>query len=302
MTPITAAHFPTSPLALRTTNTDKQTQVKLFAHEQANAATTARDNLLKLLDDAQTAADRQAALRTIHQQITTWRHDLAARTNTRLGPGIPYSAERFRTPIGHGNTNYDRLGTVGRLRDGATWDPATRTYQGGTATPAYDAMVTYGQAALARFAAQDVEGDVLQNVVVLPDGRRMAGNRIIRGLTARAIGTELAARVAARGLDATRMETGGRPLYTATPEPADNSVIFAAALDALADPDITPETFATARYLLFQAPQTKKGSDAANRTFTVAVGAALLGHQAPALPADIDLRCYVLNQDTASRP
>lgn len=140
MTPITAGHFPTSPLALRTTNPAKQAKVKLFANEQATAATTARDNLLALLTAARTPANRQDALRAIHQQVTTWRYDLATRTNTRIGQGITYNAERFRTPITHGNTNYDRLGTVGRLRDGATWDPASRTYQGGTATPAYDAQ------------------------------------------------------------------------------------------------------------------------------------------------------------------
>lgn len=42
------------------------------------------------------------------------------------------------------------------------------------------------------------------------------------------------------------------------------------------------------------------GSDAVNRTFIVAVGGVLLGRDAPALPADIDLQCYVVGQDMAT--
>ncbi|MFE4540681.1 hypothetical protein ACFRKB_37385 [Streptomyces scopuliridis] len=300
MTTITADLFPTSPLALRSADPDDQARVRQFANAQATAATTARNGLVKMLAAARTPAERQAAVRATYQEVAAWRYELAARSTTRLGTGIAYSAARFRTPITAATTNFDRIGPVGRLRDGAKWDAASRTYRGGTATPAYDAMVTYGKAAAMRFAADGIEGDVLQNWVDLPDGRRVAGNRIIRGEAARAIGEELAARIAARGLDASQMETGGEPMYTATPAPADSDTIFAAALETLADPDITPGAFATARYLLFQAPQTKKGSDAVNRTFTVAAGAALLGRSAPALPADIDLRCYVLGQDTAA--
>ncbi|MER6499178.1 hypothetical protein ABT218_07230 [Streptomyces sp. NPDC001455] len=33
-----------------------------------------------------------------------------------------------------------------------------------------------------------------------------------------------------------------------------------------------------------------------NKTFIVAVGSLVLGEEAPALPAAIDLRCYVLGQ------
>ncbi|MFJ3714034.1 hypothetical protein [Streptomyces sp. NPDC090053] len=240
-------------------------------------------------------------MRTVHQEVAAWRYEMAARANGPLGVGIAYSAEGFRTPITAGTTNFDRFGSVGRLRDGATWDPLSRTYLGGTATPAYEAMAAYGRAATARFAAEGIEGDVLQNWVELPDGRRVSGNRIVRGEAARTMGAELAARVAARGLDASQMEIGGDPIYTATPAPADSDVIFADALGMSADPDITPRSFSTARYLTFQAPRTKKGSDAVNRMFTVPMGAALLGHRAPALPADIDLRCYVLGQ-AAARP
>ncbi|MEU9849245.1 hypothetical protein [Streptomyces sp. NPDC047985] len=298
---ITPAHFPTSPLALRTTDPAKQARIRGFADEQAETATTVRDRLEVALATAHSRFDRLAVMRAAHQQVTEWRYQTALRASSRLGTGITYSAERFRIPITAAALNYDRIGRVGRLRDGATWNEGTRIYQGGTATPAYSAMLAYGQAAADRFTAEGVKGDVLQNWVTLPDGRRVAGNRILRGDAARQVGAELAARVAARGLDASRMETGGDPMYTATPAPADSDALFNAAMEILADPALTPVGFATARYLLFQAPRTKKGSDAVTRTFTVAVGAALLGDDAPELPADIDLRCYVLGQETATR-
>ncbi|MGW2109504.1 hypothetical protein [Streptomyces sp. NPDC001948] len=299
---ITAEHFPTSPLALRTADPAKQARVRAFAADQAAVAGSVRDTLTKMLAAADTLAGRTAALHLAHQDVTTWRYETALRASDRLGTGITYSAERFRTPITAATVNYDRLGHVGRLRDGAVWDEDSRTYRGGTDTPAYDAMAAYGQAATERFTAEGVTGDVLQNWIRLPDGRRVAGNRIIRGATARQIGTELATRVARRGLDASRMEIGGNPLYTATPHPVDADVLFVTAMEILADPEISPESFATARYLLFQSPQTKKGSDAVTRTFTVAAGAVLLGADAPALPADADLRCYVLGQAAAARP
>ena len=298
---ITPGHFPTSPLALRTADTDQQARVRAFAGEQAAAATAARDRLADLWAAATTRADRAAALRTVHTELVTWRYELACAAASRLGQGIAHNAERFRTPIG-ANTNFDRLGVTGRLRDGAQWDPATRTYAGGLSTPAYEAMCHFGLAAEARFALEQVSGDVLQNWVTLPDGRKLAGNRIVRGETARGIAEELTARVAARGIDASRMETGGNPIYSVTPAPQDSELLFTAALDTLADPGLTPETFLTGRYALFQSPRTKKGSDAVNRTLTVAVGALALGDAAPALPADIDLRCYVLGQAASRCP
>ncbi|MGQ7754871.1 hypothetical protein ACUN29_41720 (plasmid) [Streptomyces sp. WC2508] len=295
---ITPSHFPTSPLAFRSADADQQARVRAFADKQAAAATAARDRLADLWAAATTHTDRATALRTVHTELVAWRHDLAAAAAGRLGQGIAYDAARFRTPIA-ANTNYDRLGAVGRLRDGAEWNPDTRTYTGGRTTPAYEAMLRFGQAAESRFA---LDHDVLQNWVVLSDGRRIPGNRIVRGEAAQGIAEELTARVAARGIDVSRMETGGTPIYTATPAPQDSTVLFAAALDVLADPDLTPETYLTARYCLFQAPQTKKGSDAVNRTFIVAVGALALGDAAPPLPADIDLRCYVLGQAAACCP
>ncbi|MGW2841820.1 hypothetical protein ACWCWD_29045 [Streptomyces sp. NPDC001493] len=299
---ITPDRFPTSPLALRTADPDKQAEIRAFADRQAEAATTARDRLSDLWAAAATSADRIAALRTVHTDLVTWRYTLAVQAGGRLGQGIPHDAERFRTPIRPGHHNYDRIGRVGRLRDGAKWDPGSRTYAGGLPTPAYEAMLRYGRLAQERFEVEDVDGDILKTWVRLPDGQHVPGNRIIRGRTARRIARELTARVAARGIDATRMETGGNPIYTATPEPRDSATLRAAALALLADPGLTVATYLTARYLLFQGAEMKKGSDAVTRTFVVTVGSLVFGNEAPALLGDIDLRCYVLNQTAATTP
>lgn len=296
-----ARHFPTSPLAHRTNESSKRRQVAAFADAQAKAATIAADILEAFYIATQDRpADWLFVLRWFHQWITDWRHELAVQASGRLGTGIAYNPERFRTRITEGTTNFDRIGRVGRLRDGATWDPTTRTFVGGADTPAYLAMLSYGAIAADRFAREAPDTDVLQNWVTLPDGRRIAGNRILRGAAATNVAAELAARVEARGMDASQVETGGELYYTATPRAADSQALFDAALQLLAAPKVDVATYLLARYCLFQAPQFKKGSDAVNRTFIVAVGGVLLGRDAPALPADIDLQCYVLGQDMAT--
>lgn len=113
------------------------------------------------------------------------------------------------------------------------WDPGTRTFTGGRDTPAYLAMLGYGAIAADRFAREAPDRDVLRNWVQLPDGRRLPGNRILRGAAAADVAAdvaaELTARAAARGLDASQMETGGELLYTATPDAADAQTLFDAA-------------------------------------------------------------------------
>ncbi|MFD5433721.1 hypothetical protein ACFWJ4_16420 [Kitasatospora sp. NPDC127067] len=294
---ITPGDFPTSPLALRFADPAGQTTARAFATGQAAAATEAAGLLARMWETAADRPARVAALATVHARLVDWRYRLAVTMGPPPGiAGTAFNPERFRTPIREGDTNYDRLGEVGRLREGARWDRTTRTYTGGRATPAWEAMLRYGRLAERRFAAEGVTGDILQNRVLLPDGRRIAGNRLLRGDAARRTDAELVARYAARGLDTSWIESGGTPIYTATPAPRDGAVLHAAALDLLAHPRLTTEDYLLARYLLFQAPRTKKGSDAVTRTFIVAVGAVALPGTAPALPEDIDLRSYVLGQ------
>ncbi|MFF2123464.1 hypothetical protein ACFVXH_39670 [Kitasatospora sp. NPDC058184] len=300
--PITPGHFPTSPLALRTTDPDRQAPIRAFASEQAAAASTAATRIVDLWTQAGTHADRITALGQVHAELIEWRHRLALAAAGRLGQGLTHDPERFRTPITGHSANFDRIGQVGRLREGSVWDAATRTYTGGASTPAWEAMDRYGRAALARFTIEAPDDDELQNWITLPNGIRLAGNRLLRGAAARAAAEQLTVRVAARGLDASRMETGGQPLYTVTPDSEHSALLHQWALILLTTPAPTLQDYLTARYLMFQAPQTKKGSDSVTRVFVVAAGAVLFGDRAPALPADIDLRCYVLGQAAACRP
>lgn len=307
-TRITADAFPVSPLALRTADPARQARVRAFATPMAEAAGAAARRLAAGWHEAGASVPRRVqALRELHAELIGWRVELAeaaagAGGAGRLGTGIPLSAERFRMPIA--DRNLDRLGRVGRLRDGARWDPQTRTYQGGQSTPAYEAMANYGIFAEYRFDEEGPHLDVLQNEITLPRGLRLRGNQLLRYRAAETAAAALVARIAARGADASEVETGGRPIYTRTPDPMDAEEIFTEALVLLADAgtDTSPEDFRLARYMLFQAPRTKKGSDAVTRVFTVAVGALLFGPDAPVLRADEDLRSYVLGQDAATDP
>jgi hypothetical protein len=230
-------------------------------------------------------------LRAVHADLIRWRYELASRAPGRIGQGLPLDASRFVTPLTEGGPNYDRLGYTGRLRHGASWDPATRTFRGGIETPAHRIMLHYGQSVHERFDRESNDGDVLLNPVVLPDGRTITGNRLVRGAAAARIGDALIARLARRGKDTSQVETGGNPCYAVTADDSARELMFTSALELLADKGDWP----AAQYLLFQSPQMKKGSDAVTRVFLVAVGAVLLGHP-PELAQDIDLRCAVLGQ------
>jgi len=280
---ITADCFPTPDLAIRSCDPAELARVRAFAVEQAAAAETARKRLESGVD--------VATLRTVYDDLIRWRHELALRSPGRIGQGLPLDASRFVTPLSEGGPNYDRLGYTGRLRHGASWDPATRTFRGGVETPAHRIMLHYGQAVHDRFARAGNDGDVLLNPVVLPDGRTITGNRLVRGAAAARVGDELVARLARRGKDTSQVETGGDPCYAVTADDSARELMFASALDLLADKG----DWVAAQYLLFQSPRMKKGSDAVTRVFLVAVGTVLSGHP-PILAQDIDLRCAVLGQ------
>lgn len=300
---ITAASFPTPDLARRGGDDTEQQRVAAFAQHQADAATTLRARLAAVWPDLDVHG-RLAALRAGHAETIAWRYGLALQAPRRLGEGLPLDARRFVAPLRDGGPNTDRLGYLGRLRDGAAWDPTGRTYRGGWPTPAHEVMVRYGHAAVARMDREARGEDELLNVVRLPGGRVVDGNRLVRGASGRRIADDLVARVAARGGDTSRMEVGGDPVYVVTAAPDDADTLFNVALTLLAgapDLDRLPRLRAwqDARYLLYQAPRMKKGSDAVTRVFLVAVGALLFG-RAPVLQHDVDLRCMVLGQAAAT--
>lgn len=299
---ITAASFPTPALALRG-GRDDETRAHVFSRQEAKAAQGICTYIAERLPRYTVRRDRTDLLRHAHRLIREWRLSVASQAPGRLGVGLPLDLERFRTSLRTGGPNYDRLGDIGRLRAGATWNDQSRTYEGGEPTPASEIMLAYAQATIARFDHEQAD-DELVNLVQLPNGRTIAGNRLVRGDAARQLADELLARAAARGQDTSRMEIGGEPIYAVTAAPDEADIMFNNALYLLADApaldlDDRFRAWQAARYLLYQAPRTKKGSDAVTRVFLVATGTLLFGI-APTLEQDVDLRCMVLGQSAAT--
>ncbi|MEU7184100.1 MULTISPECIES: hypothetical protein [Streptomyces] len=114
------------------------------------------------------------------------------------------------------------------------------------------------------------------------------------------VAAEMVARIAARGGDTSRIITTGHLIYMASPPQTDSQAIFHHAMTLLAQDHATPATalsaWLRAAYLLYQAPRTKRGSDATTRTFLIAAGTYLL-HQPPVLLHDVDLHACVRPQD-----
>ncbi|MGW4110187.1 hypothetical protein ACWEFJ_04860 [Actinosynnema sp. NPDC004786] len=291
-------NFPTPHLALR--GTADEARVRSFAVEQARAARTVHDHVAPGLAGP-TRGGRMAALNAAYDAVVRWRRSVAAvADDPRYHPGNRPAVERFAATLDEAGPNYDRLGVVGRFRRGSRWDAATRTFVGGQDTPASRVVAAYGDAALRRFAVEAPHADWLHNTVALPvTGGTVRGNALVRGDAAREVAARLGARVTARRGTA-EVETGGEPLYAVTAADDVRPVLFTEAMTVLAtaaEGDWT--AWWTAAYLLYQAPRFKKGSDACNRVFLVAVGAAMLGGP-PIVPHDLDLRCMVLGQPTVT--
>ncbi|MGW5703791.1 hypothetical protein [Amycolatopsis japonica] len=300
---ITAAAFPTPALAQRTNDPATLARITGFAEHQAAIAKDLAATVAHRLHDIPGDAERMVTVTLAAARH--WRYRFAVETGeVRRGAGIPLDHTRYRTPITDDTTNYDRIGYVGRVRDGAQWDSEFRLYRGGTATPAFHTLVEAGRRALERFETDAPHGAVLQNFVELPDGTLVLGNRLLRGQAAEDVARQLEDRLAARG--SARVETGGVLLYTATASEADRARLHQAAIDAFAEAITTTDPAAALRswvhgaYCLYQAPQTKKGSDAVARVALVAFGALALG-RVPQLPHDIDLRGYVDGQAAFTR-
>lgn len=303
---ITNASFPTPDLALRTNDPEAQGRVRDFAYQQADAAEQLRRRLADADLPARPLHERIPFLRQAEDDLIEWRYQLALAAPGRLGVGVAADPERLRMTHHDGGRNYDRLGYTGRMRDGATWDPDTNTYRGGEETPASRIIDRYGRLALERLDAEAPDKDVLDNPVRVTGTRKFTGNQLVRGAAAERIAGELVARVAARGRDTSTMEIGGDPIYAVTADVHTADIFHGVAIIDLAEAftaDVRQverlEKYQQARYLLFQSPRTKKGSDAVTRVFLVAVGAALFGLP-PVMEQDVDLRCMVLGQAAAT--
>ncbi|QIZ37038.1 hypothetical protein [Saccharopolyspora sp. ASAGF58] len=299
--PITAECFPTPALILRTNDPTAQRSVRTFAHAQAETARSLHQMLTEGLRDARPRDIdmRIAALTTVFETAEDWRYRTASANPHSSGRYGADHAEQFNTPITDDNPNLFRIGEHERLREGAAWDPATRTYIGGAETPASRTMRWIGALAATRFA--DLPGtDVLSNRVTLTGRRVVGGMRLLRGSAAHHAAAEIAARIASRGGDPSHIVTDGDLIYTASAPEADRMAIFHNAMILLAEDHATPAAALTAWlqavYLLYQAPRRKRGSDATIRTFLIAAGTYLLAHP-PVLLHDIDLLAYVRPQE-----
>ncbi|GAA1281653.1 hypothetical protein [Saccharothrix xinjiangensis] len=299
-TAITADSFPTPALAVRSSDPARRAKVAAFAEVQAQAAEQLRVLLDQDLRDMAHPLVRIERLRVAYAQAHAWRYSLALGGPDARGSGTVLEARRVLLSLERGGDNMDRLGYVGRHREGAQWDPERQQYVGGTPTPAHDVLAHYGRLALARFDREGVTGDVLRTVVRAPSGAEIRGNKLIRGRTAARITQVLADRLAARGHDVSRMETGGDPIYAVTGSTTSRGLCWTTGMAVLgaAEPG-DAAAWRTAAYLLYQGIGYKRGTDAILRVFLVAAGAVLLG-EAPVLPHDLDLRCMVLGQEQAT--
>ncbi|MDK0521302.1 hypothetical protein [Streptomyces sp. ML-6] len=296
---ITAACFPAPALLLRTNDPVAQRTVRAFAGQQAEAARFLARSLAAALRSAPDMRARVAVFIAAFEATENWRYRAAASSPHSTGRYSPIWADRFRTPITDDNPNLFRIGDHTRFRDGATWDPATRTYQGGTDTPASRTMRRFEALAAARFPPSP-RVDVVCNSVSLPDGCSADGTRLLRGAAAHQAAAEMTARISVRGGDTSRITTSGHLIYTASAPEAERHAVFHHAMTLLARDHTTPADVLTAwlqaAYLLYQAPRRKRGADATIRTFLVAAGTLLLSRP-PVLPHDIDLRAYAQTHD-----
>jgi hypothetical protein len=289
---ITAGHFPTPHRALR--GGVDRARVCAFADLSAVAANAVHTELVANWSPDDTTR-RAHAITTAYAHAQRWRAELAPGDDA-LRASSSTTTERFTIPITDDEPNCDRFGHCGRFRVGSTFDPATGLYIGGTSTPASRIAHRYGQLIEARFAVDLAGAEILDNPVRLPDGDIVVGNRLTRGAAAEMTAQHLAARVAARGIDATTMETGPRGYYAITATENSRARIRAAAFAFAADRrSMTTLDWWTLAYLLYQAPERKKGSDAVHRVFLAAVGA-LLCERIPVLRHDIDLWCMTAGQ------
>ncbi|MFD4862837.1 hypothetical protein [Streptomyces atratus] len=296
---ITATCFPIPALLLRTNDPVAQRTVRAFAGQQAETARSLSRSLTVALCSAPDMGARVAAFIAAFEATEDWRYREAASSPHSTGRYSPSWADRFQTPITDDNPNLFRVGDHTRFRDGATWDPATRTYQGGTDTPASRTMRQFETLAAARFP-QSPRVDVVCNSITLPNGRIADGTRLLRGDAAHRAAAEMTARISARGGDTSRITTSGHLIYTASAPESERRAIFHHAMTLLAFDHTAPADALTAwlqaAYLIYQAPRKKRGADATIRTFLVAAGTLLLSRP-PVLPHNIDLRAYTQTHD-----
>ena len=225
----------------------------------------------------------------VYEYFSEWRYKEAQRDSSYVDP------ELTRTPITADLPNHDVIGDLGWLREGAIWDEKSNEWIGGEDTPASRIMKSAKEWAQKRFATEASGYDTLQNRVTLPSGVVVKGNFIVRGEAMKERGKE---RIEKLGESEKRFYAKPDNFIIVSGEASDREVIFNAAIDALARQESKSATlsqWANIAYLLYQSPQTQRGSDATTRGFIAVVGSYML-KETPFIPQDIDLRALIMKQ------
>ncbi|MGW4093670.1 hypothetical protein [Nocardia sp. NPDC004750] len=250
---------------------------------------------------ADTANSMVGRLRSLGRPLT--RHDWEAefwalieqRSNVR-GLGANASV-KLKAPMTDDGRNVNKFGPH-LQRDGAKWDSRTERWVGGRPTPCTETYREAGERALARFDAEGITGDMLQNKLRLSDGSIVDGNQILKGKAAEEEYRDIRQELALQGRPSDSLPALPKPeeVLTKVGLEADRTRILRDCFEHLAKPGFfTVETWADVAYKLYQAPQRKNGSDAVIRTFLAAAAEYRLG-RVPKIPHDIDLRAYTMSQ------
>ncbi|HZM80503.1 MAG TPA: hypothetical protein VFC19_32605 [Candidatus Limnocylindrales bacterium] len=299
---ITSACFPTPQILVRSSDGTVPTDISGFSTLQARQAQTLYRILTSRPRHAADVRRRTAVVTSAFVAAEQWRYRVAATQPRDDGRYSAVHIQRFRTRITDKNVNYFPIGEPDRYREGSLWDEATDTYVGGRETPASRTMHYFAALARSRFA--ETVDDIVVNTTLLADGRTVPGTRLLRRAAAAEASAALAARIAARGGDTSRVRATPGLIYTASATTAQRRAIFQAAMTLVADLHPSDsraiQAWLDATYLLYQAPRRKRGSDATIRTFLVAAGLYLLGWP-PVLPHDLDLLAYVHTQRDFTR-
>ncbi len=248
------------------------------------------------LQDLPTPPDAVEWART-HQLILEWRYNLGVGWSNQK---VIETRHNLLTPISDDNPNIDRFGDLGRFRIGSVWDKHTKTFVKGDLSRAGRALIAASERIHTRMDEAGVDEE-LQNVVQLPDGTKVNGNKLFRGETARRIWKDLRKRLERRGIDVSKFEMGDDIVLAQTAARADRIRIFQAVVKELArlslQPEMwTPHTSINRSYLLFQAVKNKRGSAASIPTFN-ATGDAYLTGNPVTLPPNADLYAATTAQD-----
>lgn len=303
---LTAEHFPTPRMALR--NGLELSDVAWFADMQAEAANAAADFLDTTLRST-SETQWPGVFADLHNRLVYWRYQLAVAHGTKSsGAAAPPDVQRFLDPITDGPPNYPNVDPAGAdvefWNKGYVWNEELGRYTGGEETPATRLVAEAGEWAAARLDQEGDSSGFLQNWVRLPNGSSVKGNSISRGEAAKGHNRRGIERAKASGVVTNKTEIGGNIIYIQTASEADRAIIREALYGYLAKLEktyqqgdtITVEQWAQVAYLLYQSPQTKKGSDAVSRVTLMALARRWL-QPLPKMPDSIDWQAYIIGQD-----